>query len=173
MLSINHVSDLCRSVEATSTFYKRVLGFEEVPRPAFEFEGCWCAYHPNGMFVFLVCCVSSSRLAVRPVCCSSSHRLQVILPKLPGQGIAQAERHTEASGYVCMLPGHVSLLHEGYTVPISQAQPCNDSVNQRPPMSCHRAAFSIESTQMALDSTIFYVELCFWICLLLSAVFSL
>lgn len=49
LLSLNHISYLCRSVDDTAAFYKTILGFQEVPRPAFEFEGCWLAGHGIGL----------------------------------------------------------------------------------------------------------------------------
>lgn len=53
-LALNHISYLCRSVENTSKFYKTVLGFQEVDRPAFEFEGSWCV-HPLECMYMLLC----------------------------------------------------------------------------------------------------------------------
>ena len=42
LLSLNHVSLVCRSVQVSSNFYERVLGFVNVKRPSsFDFEGAW------------------------------------------------------------------------------------------------------------------------------------
>lgn len=40
--SLNHISLVCRDVDASARFYRDVLGFVEVKRPSsLEFEGCW------------------------------------------------------------------------------------------------------------------------------------
>lgn len=42
LLSLNHVSLVCKSVESSSRFYKDVLGFQLIKRPSsFDFEGAW------------------------------------------------------------------------------------------------------------------------------------
>lgn len=43
LLSINHISRVCRDVDATRRFYRDVLGFVEIKRPdSFDFDGSWC-----------------------------------------------------------------------------------------------------------------------------------
>ncbi|KAL6903777.1 hypothetical protein ACP4OV_004590 [Aristida adscensionis] len=50
---LNHVSFLCTSVEESIDFYRRVLGFELVKRPAsLDFKGAWL--HRNGMGIHLL-----------------------------------------------------------------------------------------------------------------------
>lgn len=40
--SVNHISFLCRSIEASLQFYQEVLGFIPIRRPgSFDFEGAW------------------------------------------------------------------------------------------------------------------------------------
>ncbi|KAK1320476.1 hypothetical protein QJS10_CPA03g02126 [Acorus calamus] len=42
LLSLNHVSFVCRSVRDSAKFYQEVLGFVLVKRPSsFNFEGAW------------------------------------------------------------------------------------------------------------------------------------
>nr|KYP63209.1 Metallothiol transferase fosB [Cajanus cajan] len=42
LLSLNHVSFVCKSVTESVTFYENVLGFVLIKRPSsFEFEGAW------------------------------------------------------------------------------------------------------------------------------------
>ncbi|KAG9442922.1 hypothetical protein H6P81_018776 [Aristolochia fimbriata] len=42
LLSLNHVSFLCRSVQRSVKFYQDVLGFSLIKRPSsFDFEGAW------------------------------------------------------------------------------------------------------------------------------------
>lgn len=43
LLSLNHVSFLCRSVEESMRFYEDVLGFVLIKQPSSsDFEGSWC-----------------------------------------------------------------------------------------------------------------------------------
>jgi catechol-2,3-dioxygenase len=42
LASLNHISIVCRSVEASLDFYMNVLGFTPVRRPgSFNFDGAW------------------------------------------------------------------------------------------------------------------------------------
>jgi lactoylglutathione lyase len=43
----NHVALLVADVEASGSFYKQVLGLEEIPRPAFDFPGMWLGFDGN------------------------------------------------------------------------------------------------------------------------------
>ncbi|CAN6268708.1 unnamed protein product [Urochloa humidicola] len=53
LVRLNHVSFLCASVEESIEFYRRVLGFELVKRPAsFDFRGAWL--HKYGMGIHLL-----------------------------------------------------------------------------------------------------------------------
>ncbi|PON74269.1 Glyoxalase/fosfomycin resistance/dioxygenase domain containing protein [Parasponia andersonii] len=46
LLSLNHVSLLCRSVWASVRFYEEVLGFVLIKRPSsFNFNGAWLAFY--------------------------------------------------------------------------------------------------------------------------------
>ena len=39
---VNHISRVCSDVEASTRFYREVLGFNEVKRPSsFDFGGSW------------------------------------------------------------------------------------------------------------------------------------
>jgi catechol 2,3-dioxygenase-like lactoylglutathione lyase family enzyme len=38
---LNHVAIHVKDVEATVVFYRDVMGFEPLPRPAFDFPGAW------------------------------------------------------------------------------------------------------------------------------------
>ncbi|KAD3067386.1 hypothetical protein E3N88_35266 [Mikania micrantha] len=43
VLSLNHVSFICKSVRRSVKFYEDVLGFVLIRRPSsFDFEGAWC-----------------------------------------------------------------------------------------------------------------------------------
>lgn len=42
LLSLNHVSFVCRSVMESAKFYQEILGFVLIKRPSsFNFEGAW------------------------------------------------------------------------------------------------------------------------------------
>jgi catechol 2,3-dioxygenase-like lactoylglutathione lyase family enzyme len=57
LLSLNHVSLLCRSVWDSVRFYEDVLGFVLIKRPSsFNFNGAWLAFQslsiPAFVFIF-------------------------------------------------------------------------------------------------------------------------
>ena len=42
LMTLNHVSRLCRNVQESIDFYTKVLGFVRIERPpAFDFDGAW------------------------------------------------------------------------------------------------------------------------------------
>ena len=42
LMSLNHVSRLCKSVEDSMDFYEKIMGFVPMKRPeAFNFGGAW------------------------------------------------------------------------------------------------------------------------------------
>ncbi|KAJ1272045.1 hypothetical protein BS78_06G173200 [Paspalum vaginatum] len=50
LVRLNHVSFQCKSVEASVDFYRRVLGFEPVKRPAsLDFAGAWLYKYGMGI----------------------------------------------------------------------------------------------------------------------------
>ncbi|XP_027337526.1 uncharacterized protein LOC113851254 [Abrus precatorius] len=50
MLSLNHVSYVCKSVSESVKFYENVLGFVLIKRPSsFKFEGAWLFNHGIGI----------------------------------------------------------------------------------------------------------------------------
>ncbi|XP_051145141.1 glyoxylase I 4-like [Andrographis paniculata] len=50
VLSLNHVSFVCKSVEKSAQFYQQVLGFVLIKRPSsFKFEGAWLFNHGIGI----------------------------------------------------------------------------------------------------------------------------
>lgn len=53
LLSLNHVSFVCKSVARTARFYQEVLGFMLIKRlSSFNFEGAWYAFF---IYLFLFC----------------------------------------------------------------------------------------------------------------------
>ncbi|CAI9781752.1 unnamed protein product [Fraxinus pennsylvanica] len=50
ILSLNHVSFVCKSVKKSVQFYEKVLGFVLIKRPSsFDFEGAWLFNHGIGI----------------------------------------------------------------------------------------------------------------------------
>ncbi|GER39858.1 lactoylglutathione lyase / glyoxalase I family protein [Striga asiatica] len=50
LLSLNHVSFICKSVRKSVEFYEQVLGFVLIQRPSsFDFEGAWLFNHGIGI----------------------------------------------------------------------------------------------------------------------------
>ena len=45
--ALNHISRLTGDVEASRAFFTKVLGFVEIRRPSFDFEGSWYAFVPT------------------------------------------------------------------------------------------------------------------------------
>lgn len=57
LLSLNHVSFVCKSVTASTKFYETVLGFQLVKRPSsFRFEGAWLFNYGIGIGIHLLQC---------------------------------------------------------------------------------------------------------------------
>ncbi|XP_073127948.1 glyoxylase I 4-like [Henckelia pumila] len=55
LLSLNHVSFICKSVKKSVEFYTQVLGFVLIKRPSsFDFEGAWLFSHGIGIHLLEV-----------------------------------------------------------------------------------------------------------------------
>ncbi|KAI3861542.1 hypothetical protein MKW98_000494 [Papaver atlanticum] len=66
LLSLNHVSYLCKSVKESSKFYQEVLGFVLIRRPSsFKFEGAWLFNY--GIGIHLLQCNSISDVQQMPI----------------------------------------------------------------------------------------------------------
>src|ERR1700730_13872429 len=52
IVSLNHIGLTSRRVAETRKFYRDVLGFREVSRPNFDFEGAWL--YNYGMMIHIV-----------------------------------------------------------------------------------------------------------------------
>ncbi|KAI3989127.1 hypothetical protein MKX01_033163 [Papaver californicum] len=65
LLSLNHVSYLCKSVAESAKFYQEVLGFVLIRRPSsFQFEGAWLFNY--GIGIHLLQCNSISDVQQMP-----------------------------------------------------------------------------------------------------------
>lgn len=51
ILSLNHVSFVCKSVKRSVMFYEQVLGFVMIKRPSFNFEGAWYVHFSHSLFL--------------------------------------------------------------------------------------------------------------------------
>ncbi|KAL2511830.1 Lactoylglutathione lyase/glyoxalase I family protein [Abeliophyllum distichum] len=55
LLSLNHVSFVCKSVKKSVQFYEQVLGFVLIKRPSsFDFKGAWLFNHGIGIGIYLL-----------------------------------------------------------------------------------------------------------------------
>lgn len=71
LLSLNHVSFVCKSVSKSVRFYEDVLGFVLIKRPSsFDFEGAWYAHNTviSSVFVLLFPVFPSSRVVLFCFC---------------------------------------------------------------------------------------------------------
>ncbi|KAJ9561412.1 hypothetical protein OSB04_006572 [Centaurea solstitialis] len=91
LLSLNHVSFVCRSVPASVKFYNEVLGFVLIRRPSsFDFEGAWLFNHGIGIHLLQVESTPSKRGVINP---KDNHisfqctNMDLIMKKLEGLGI--------------------------------------------------------------------------------------
>ncbi|KAI3770391.1 hypothetical protein L6452_01522 [Arctium lappa] len=67
LLSLNHVSFICRSVPASVKFYNDVLGFVLIRRPSsFDFEGAWLFNHGIGIHLLEVDTTPTKRGVINP-----------------------------------------------------------------------------------------------------------
>ncbi|GMJ12616.1 hypothetical protein HRI_004930700 [Hibiscus trionum] len=59
LLSLNHVSFVCKSVSRSARFYQQVLGFVLIKRPSsFNFEGAWLFNYGIGIHLLESCSAS-------------------------------------------------------------------------------------------------------------------
>ncbi|KAI3967080.1 hypothetical protein MKX01_029044 [Papaver californicum] len=66
LLSLNHVSYVCKSVVESARFYQEVLGFVLIKRPSsFNFEGAWLFNY--GIGIHLLQCNSVDDLRAKPL----------------------------------------------------------------------------------------------------------
>ncbi|KAI3861541.1 hypothetical protein MKW98_000493 [Papaver atlanticum] len=66
LLSLNHVSYLCKSVTESAKFYQEILGFVLIKRPSsFQFEGAWLFNY--GIGIHLLQCNSINDVQQMPV----------------------------------------------------------------------------------------------------------
>ncbi|KAK2996684.1 hypothetical protein RJ639_025878 [Escallonia herrerae] len=67
LLSLNHVSYICKSVARSAKFYEDVLGFALIKRPSsFDFEGAWLFNHGIGIHLLEVDDVPLKKGAINP-----------------------------------------------------------------------------------------------------------
>ncbi|XP_027160390.1 uncharacterized protein LOC113761545 [Coffea eugenioides] len=91
LLSLNHVSFVCKSVSRSVRFYEEVLGFVLIKRPSsFDFEGAWLFNHGIGIHLLEVTDVPSKKGKINP---KDNHisfqctNMEVIMQKLEDMNI--------------------------------------------------------------------------------------
>jgi len=67
LLSLNHVSYVCKSLTKSVRFYEEVLGFVMIKRPSsFDFEGAWLFNHGIGIHLLEVEDVPAKKGGINP-----------------------------------------------------------------------------------------------------------
>ncbi|XVF45904.1 hypothetical protein PTKIN_Ptkin02bG0245700 [Pterospermum kingtungense] len=67
LLSLNHVSFVCKSVSKSVKFYEEVLGFVLIQRPSsFKFEGAWLFNYGIGIHLLESDCVPTKKEKINP-----------------------------------------------------------------------------------------------------------
>ncbi|XP_075518316.1 glyoxylase I 4-like [Primulina tabacum] len=67
LLSLNHVSFVCKSVKKSVEFYTKVLGFVLIKRPSsFDFEGAWLFNHGIGIHLLETENMTSKKGEINP-----------------------------------------------------------------------------------------------------------
>ncbi|KAK3028257.1 hypothetical protein RJ639_037591 [Escallonia herrerae] len=94
LLSLNHVSYICKSVARSAKFYGDVLGFVLVKRPSsFDFEGAWLFNHGIGIHLLEVDDVPEKKGAINPkdnhisFQCSNMEAMQYVTAEVKEGGV--------------------------------------------------------------------------------------
>ncbi|KAL8224007.1 hypothetical protein R6Q57_019482 [Mikania cordata] len=91
LLSLNHISFICRSVRASVKFYSDVLGFVLIRRPSsFDFEGAWLFNHGIGIHLLEMESTPSKKAVINPKDNHISFQctdMDLIIKKLEEMGI--------------------------------------------------------------------------------------
>lgn len=102
LLSLNHVSFVCKSVRRSVRFYEEVLGFVLIKRPSsFDFEGAWLFNHGIGIHLLEVTDVPSKKGKINP---KDNHisfqcsNMEVIMQKLEDMNIEYVTAVVEEGG---------------------------------------------------------------------------
>ncbi|KAK9069626.1 hypothetical protein SSX86_011530 [Deinandra increscens subsp. villosa] len=67
LLSLNHVSFICKSVARSVKFYEEVLGFVLIRRPSsFDFEGAWLFNHGIGIHLLEMDTTPTKKSVINP-----------------------------------------------------------------------------------------------------------
>ncbi|KAL0412759.1 UNVERIFIED_CONTAM: hypothetical protein Sradi_1477600 [Sesamum radiatum] len=106
LLSLNHVSFLCKSVKKSVQFYEQVLGFGLIKRPSsFDFEGAWLFNHGVGIHLLEAEKIGKEKKKGRinpkdnhiSFQCSD---MDVIIKKLEGMGVEYVKGVVREGGIV-------------------------------------------------------------------------
>ncbi|KAA8545475.1 hypothetical protein F0562_020259 [Nyssa sinensis] len=104
LLSLNHVSFICKSVSRSVRFYEEVLGFVLIKRPSsFDFEGAWLFNHGIGIHLLEVDDVPMKKGAINP---KDNHisfqtsNMELIMKKLEEMNIEYVTAEVKEGGVI-------------------------------------------------------------------------
>uniref|UniRef100_A0A5B7BGJ1 VOC domain-containing protein n=1 Tax=Davidia involucrata TaxID=16924 RepID=A0A5B7BGJ1_DAVIN len=104
LLSLNHVSFVCKSVSRSVRFYEDVLGFVLIKRPSsFDFEGAWLFNHGIGIHLLEVDDVPMKKGAINPKDNHISFQctdMELIMRKLEGMNIEYVTAVVKEGGVI-------------------------------------------------------------------------
>ncbi|KAL1549650.1 Glyoxylase I 4 [Salvia divinorum] len=104
LLSLNHVSYVCRSVQKSVEFYVKVLGFVLIQRPSsFKFEGAWLFNHGIGIHLLKSENVKNKKEKINPKANHISFQctdMNVIIERLEGMKIEYVKAVVREGGII-------------------------------------------------------------------------
>ncbi|XP_068640803.1 glyoxylase I 4-like [Aristolochia californica] len=105
LLSLNHVSFLCRSVQDSVKFYQDVLGFSLIKRPSsFDFEGAWLFSYGIGIHLLESNSMADLQANPRMINPKDNHisfqcsDMELVKRKLQGMGLEYVTAVVEEGG---------------------------------------------------------------------------
>ncbi|XP_074590152.1 glyoxylase I 4-like [Curcuma longa] len=159
LASLNHISIVCRSVEASLDFYQNVLGFFPIRRPgSFDFDGAWLFNY--GIGVHLLQSEAPEKMPrKREINPKDNHisfqceSLALVEKKLAELGIAYVQRRVEEGGIqVDQLFFHDP---DGFMIEICN---CDNlpviSLSGEPVMACKRVTSLVAQKQQRQQTTV-------------------
>ncbi|KAL4556138.1 hypothetical protein LXL04_038781 [Taraxacum kok-saghyz] len=104
LLSLNHVSFICKSVSRSVKFYEEVLGFLLIRRPSsFDFEGAWLFNHGIGIHLLEMDTIPTKKGVINPKDNHISFQcsdMDLIIKKLENLGIKYITAMVKEGGVV-------------------------------------------------------------------------
>ncbi|XP_042056973.1 metallothiol transferase FosB-like [Salvia splendens] len=104
LLSLNHVSYVCKSVQKSVEFYVKVLGFVLIQRPSsFKFEGAWLFNHGIGIHLLKSDNVKNNKEKINPKDNHISFQctdMNIIIERLEGMKIEYVKAVVREGGII-------------------------------------------------------------------------